>query len=133
MKFYKAPALTAVLVSLALLGCGHKSPSEVDRDIANAQSKAEQKDQDANARTADSVSAANGDARDQNKDSQHQIVVAEADGAKTKAEGDHKVALAKCESLSGLSHDSCKESADANYDAALASIKQSQTSHDPTR
>jgi hypothetical protein len=124
--------LTALAAALLLVsGCAPKPASEVNKDVDKAASQAQQKQADANASVADTVTAAKSDVRDQEKDSQHQIAGAEADAATVKAKGDHKVALTKCEGLTGSAHDACKARADADYDASIATIKQQKATHDP--
>jgi len=124
--------LTALAAALILVGgCGPKSATEVNKDVDKAASQAQKKQADANASVADTVTAAKSDVRDSEKDSQHQIAGAEADAATVKAKGDHKVALAKCEGLTGSANDACKARADADYDAAIAAIKQQKAAHDP--
>jgi hypothetical protein len=51
--------------------------------------------------------------------------------AMAKADGDHKVAMQQCMTLDGRAQAACKDTADADYDAAKANAKASRTAQQP--
>lgn len=119
------------MTGLALCGCNKaESPSDVRHDVAEATAEG-------NADVADARAEAQKDAIDAQTDvakavADHQVADAideahEADQVAAKgdakiqlaqAEAAHKVEIEKCEALAGDARRHCKDSADANLDAA---------------
>jgi hypothetical protein len=57
-----------------------------------------------------------------------------ADGynvAVAQADGDHKIAIQKCDALAGHEQKTCKDQADADYEAAKANAKAKQAGQQP--
>jgi hypothetical protein len=115
-----AIALTIILSA----GCDRpKSPDAVAKDVAAARQQASTEvansEKDASKDIGKAADKVDDKLTDLNnvaaKDSQN-IGIA-------KAEGDRKVRLAKCDALSGDAQKRCKESADADYNAAKANAK----------
>lgn len=90
-----------------------KSPDAAANDIAAARQTATKEVADAR--------------RDQQKDlssDAYEVAVARADG-------EHKVAIQKCDVLEGRDQKTCKDQADADYDAAKANAKATKVSQQP--
>jgi hypothetical protein len=103
------------VATLAVLaGCNNaKSPDTAAHDIAAA-------DQSASAKVADAQRDAQ---KDMSADA-YNVALAQADG-------DHKVAIQKCETLQGHDQQTCKDQADADYEAAKANAKAAKVSSQP--
>lgn len=97
-----------------------KSPGQVARDTAAAQTKAEQNVSAAEDRADKKVAEA--DARvDREQNAADRTFAEQAQKvAQTKAKGDYDTALAQCESLGGSHRSGCKSDAENAYDAAMA-------------
>jgi hypothetical protein len=117
--------ITSVAATLMLLtACNKaKSPDAVDKDVAAAQQKAATEV----AKSEDAASKDLGKAADKVDDKLVDLNNAAAkdayDLAVAKADGDRKVALANCQSASGDAQKTCKDLANAQYDAAKAEAK----------
>jgi hypothetical protein len=99
---------------VALSACNNaKSPDNEAKDLAAA-------NQSASNEVADAQRDAQTDA---SKDA-YSVAIAQADG-------DHKIALQKCEALQGHDQDSCKQQADADYEAAKANAKAAKVATTP--
>jgi hypothetical protein len=98
----------------ALSGCNNaKSPDAEARDLAAANQSA-----------SNQVADAQRDAQKDSSQDAYNVAIAQADG-------DHKIALQKCEALQGHDQDTCKQQADADYDAAKANAKAAKTATTP--
>ena len=118
-----------LLAFLCVAGCNRgKSPDQVAQDVQKAQQKADtettraqdsaQKDLNSAAeKVGDKLLALNNDAATD----AYKIAVAKADG-------DLRIALAQCGSLAGGAQKSCKDQADADYQAAKANAKSAEVS-----
>lgn len=123
-----------LLLSLtcALTACDRsKSTAEVAKDTSAAQQSAGDKVAAAQHQAAERVARARGDVREEQRDLNHVDAVESQKVAQTAAAGEHKVALARCEALSGSPQKSCKDQADADYEAAEARARQDRAASDP--
>jgi hypothetical protein len=122
MRTYLASSIAMTILMLA--GCNNaKSPDAVAKDVAAAQQKA----------STEVASSENDAAKDLDKAAgkvDDKLVAFNNDAAKdacniavAKADGDRKVALANCMAASGDAQKTCKDQADADYDAAKAAAK----------
>ena len=108
----------------SLQGCNNaKSPEAVASDVAVAEQKAEAKvsetRQDALQEADKAAEKANDKLTALNNTQatgDYQIMIAKADG-------DHQVSIEKCNVLQGAEQKSCKDRADADYDAAKKTAK----------
>ena len=124
--------LLALSVLLALSGCNRQhSAADVHKDTAAAEQKAAENTGEAEDKAEKRIASARGDVRDEQRDMQHTAAVENEKVADTQAEGAYKVALARCESLSGSTQKSCKDQADADYQAAKADAHQERAKSDP--
>jgi outer membrane murein-binding lipoprotein Lpp len=121
--------ITAGLIGAALLsGCNNaKSPDSVANDVAKAQQNAANNVADARKDAAKDDAKVAGKVDDQNKDLNNTEAKGAYDVALARADGVHKVSLAKCDVLSGDAQKGCKNQADADYDAAKANAKATET------
>jgi len=115
-------AIAATILLVA--GCNRaKSPDDVAKDVAAAEQKASTevaKSENESSKDLDKAADKVGDDlvkfnNDAAKDAYH-IAVAKADG-------DRKVALANCSASNGDAQKTCKDQADADYNAAKANAK----------
>ena len=121
-----------VATACALGGCDRpKSADQVEKDTAAAQQTATEKTAKAEQDAAAKVASARSDVRDEQRDLGHVNSVQGEKVADTAADGAHKIALARCESMAGAAQKSCKDQADADYEAAKAKAKQARADTDP--
>lgn len=118
--------LTSAIALTIVLGAGcdrPKSPDAVAKDVAAAQQKASTEvansEKDASKDIGKAADKVDNKLTDLNnvaaKDSEN-IAIAKADG-------DRKVELAKCAALAGDAQKRCKDTAEADYNAAKANAK----------
>jgi hypothetical protein len=124
------------IIGLAIMGlasgCNRaKSPETAANDIAAAKESASQEEAKARHDAAKDINSAqqqmqekSGDLAQSNAQASYEIAVAKADG-------DHKVAIQQCMTLDGKAQKACKETADADYDAAKANAKASRAAQQP--
>lgn len=125
-------ALAALAALLALSACERqKSAAEVHKDTAAAEQQAVDSTSKADDKAEQRIASARGDVRDEQRDLAHTAAAENEKVADTQADGAHKVALARCESLGGSAQKSCKNQADADYQAAKADAKQERAKTDP--
>jgi hypothetical protein len=99
---------------LMVAGCNNaKSPDTASKDIAAADNSA-----------AHEVADAKRDAQTDLSTDAYKVALAQADG-------DHKIAIQKCETLQGHDQQSCKDQADADYEAAKANAKATRVAQTP--
>ena len=121
-----------IATACALGGCDRpKSATEVEKDTTAAQQAATEKTAKAEQEATDKVASARSDVRDEQRDLGHVNAVQGEKVADTAADGAHKVALARCEAMGGTAQKSCKDQADADYEAAKAKAKQARADTDP--
>jgi ABC-type enterochelin transport system substrate-binding protein len=119
-------------VACGLTACNHsKSSAEVAKDTSAAQQTAGEKVAAAQQQAAVRIASARGDVREEQRDLNHVDAVESQKVAETAAAGEHKVALVRCEGLSGSPQKSCKDRADADYEAAEARARQDRAATDP--
>lgn len=119
-------------VACAVGGCDRpKSTDQVEKDTAAAEQTAAEKTAKAEQEAAGKVASARSDVRDEQRDLGHMSALQAEKIADTAADGAHTVALARCESMSGSTQKSCKDQADADYEAAKAKAKQARAETDP--
>lgn len=95
--------LMAGAFALSLGACNKaEDPAEVQADVAAAQAEADQ-----------GVAEAQADMNQSMMEGQEETALA-------RAEGDHQVAIEQCEALPAEQQKSCKDEADAAYEAAKA-------------
>jgi hypothetical protein len=121
------------LWAFALISACHtaKNAATVDQDVAAAQEKAAEKTQKAQESADAKIDSARTDLQSQERDAAHTSAVQTQKVADTEADGAHKVALAACEGLSGDPQKSCRDKADADYQAAQARAAQTRAVSDP--
>ena len=115
----------AIAMAMGLsAGCNKaKSPDAVANDVAAAQSKASAEVANKEDQASKDVGKAADKVGDKLTDLNN-VAAKDAESiAVAQADGDRKVALAKCSALSGDAQKSCKDQADADYDAAKANAK----------
>ncbi len=113
----------------AVAACdGSRSAADVAHDTASA----EQAAADNAAKVQQKADARIASARSEGRDEQRDLAHAEATQklADMQAEGDLKLALARCESLSGATQQSCRDQANADFDVAKAKANQLSASPD---
>jgi len=124
--------LLCAAAACALGGCDRpKGEAQVEKDTAAAQQAASEKNATAEREAADKVASARTDVRDEQRDLGHVNAVQGEKVAETAADGAHKIALARCEPMAGTAQKSCKDRADADYEAAKAKAKQARADSDP--
>jgi hypothetical protein len=128
-RFATVFAVGMLLGAALLAGCHHAKTTVVTQeDVAKAQADAQTEiDQarlEARKDLKNAVKQAGADSRN--------AAVARATGsfdiAMANADGDHKVAIEKCLTLPPETQQSCKDQADAQYQAAAASAKAARVS-----
>jgi hypothetical protein len=113
-----------VMTFIVVSGCNNaKSPEAVAKDVAAAEQKASTEvansEKDASkdlGKAADKVDDKLVDLNNTADKDAYNLAVAKADGTR-------KVALANCSAASGNAQKSCKDQADADYNAAVADAK----------
>ena len=127
------PVLTfALLAACVLNACDHaKSPDQVAKDTAAAETTATQDTAQVEQKAQDKVNSAQNVVRDEQAAEAHTRAVESEKVNDAEAEGTHKVALAECEKLSGESQKACKMQADTAYDTAIAQARQAKADTDP--
>jgi hypothetical protein len=126
-------ALTMTLLAVCVLnGCDRaKSPDQVAKDTAVAETNASEATAKAEETAGDKVNSAQTVVRDEQAAADHTRAVETEKVNEAQAEGDHKVALAQCERLSGEDQKACKAQADTAYQTAQALAKQAKADSDP--
>lgn len=95
--------LMAGAFAVSLGACNKaENPAETRADVADAQADA-----------TENVAEAQADANENVMESQEETALA-------KAEGEHKIATERCEAMPGDQQQTCKDEADATYEAAKA-------------
>jgi hypothetical protein len=118
--------LSAVIAASFLIAAGcndAKSPDAVSNDVAKAERKGAAdvaKSEDSAAKNLDSAA---GKVDDKLVDFSNQAAKDAYNVTVAKADAQLKVALARCEGMSGDAQKSCKDQANADYDAAKANAK----------
>lgn len=129
-----AASLIALGLAFGLTACDqHKSPAEVNHDVAKAEQKEAEKISEARSDAASTVSAANqdvaeaqhdarSDVNDAVSDANKDIAEARAKADKVAADQNYNVAEEKCKALPSDQIGPCKDRAKADRDAAKAQI-----------
>lgn len=126
------PVAAALLALTLVAACNSaKNAGQVDKDIASAQEKAAESTQKAEESADSKIAAARTDVQSEQRDAAHTSAVQTQKVADTQAEGARKVALAACEGLSGDQQKSCRDKAEADYEAAKARADQNRAVSDP--
>lgn len=130
---HRIPLLVVLLASACALGACDKpkTAAEASKDTAAAERAASEHDTKAEATAAEKVASARGDVRDEQRELAHVNAVQAEKVADTEAEGARKVALARCEVLTGAAQTSCKDKANADFEAAKARAQQVRATSDP--
>jgi TRAP-type C4-dicarboxylate transport system substrate-binding protein len=125
--------VTVALVATCMLNaCNQaKSPDQVARDTATAESKASDNTAKVEQSAGDKVNSAQTVVSDEKSAEAHTAAVEAEKVADTKAQGDYKVALAQCGSLGGDQQKACKAQADAALQLAQDQAKQARANSDP--
>jgi hypothetical protein len=121
--------LASILLCSGLFaGCHHAAAPVTEADVAKAQADAQKEVDDARIEARKDVKNA---LKQDGADSKN-VTVARVTGsfdvAMANADGDHKVAIEKCLLLAPDAQQSCKDQADAQYQAAAASAKAARVS-----
>ena len=121
------------LWAFALISACHtaKNSATVDQDVAAAQEKAAEKTQKAEESADSKIEMARTDLQSQERDTEHTSAVQTQKVSDAEADGAHKVALTACEGFSGDQQKSCRDKADADYQAAKARAAQMRAVSDP--
>jgi hypothetical protein len=123
-------SLSALALGAFMLAACHqaKSPDQVAAEVAKAQDKANTEVARAEQHADKDVGNAAGQVGDKLTDLNNDAATDAYKIAIAKADGNHKVALAQCDSMSGDAQKSCRNQADADYDAAKANAKAAEQS-----
>jgi len=119
------------IIGLAILalaaGCDRaKSPQAAANDIAAAKQSAAQEVADAHQEAAKGINSASKELQDKSGELADSNAKAAYDVAVARADGDHKIAIQECMTREGDRQKLCKDTADADYDAAKANAKASR-------
>jgi hypothetical protein len=123
--------IVAIAFTLAFAaGCDRaKSPDAVAKDVATAEQKASNEVAKSQDNASKDISKDADKVGDKLVDLNNTAATDAYHISLAKADGDRKVALAKCDSLSGDAQKSCKDQADADYNAAKANAKASEVAN----
>lgn len=122
MRMYLTSSIAMTI--LVLTGCNNaKSPDAVAKDVATAEQKASTEVANSEKDAAKDLDKAAGKVDDKLVDFNNAAAKDAYNMAVAKADGDRKIALANCSAASGDAQKTCKDQADADYDAAKASAK----------
>ena len=124
------PISMIVLSFFLVAGCNNaKSPDTVAKDVAVAEQKASTEVAETQKDASKDIGKAADKVDDKLADLNNTVASKAYDIAETKADGDRKVALAKCNALNGDAQKSCKDQADADYNAAKANAKAAEVAN----
>ncbi len=118
--------LTGTIAMAVLLAAGcdaAKSPDTVAKNVATAEQKAASDVASSEKDASKDIGKAAEKVDDKLSDLNNTAAKEAYDIALAKADGDRKVARAKCASMSGDAQKSCKDLADADYEAVKANAK----------
>jgi hypothetical protein len=118
--------LSAAIAASFLIaaGCNNaKSPDAVSNDVAKAEQKGAAEVAKSEDNAAKNLDSAAGKVDDKLVDFSNQAAKDAYNVTVAKADAQLKVALARCEGMSGDAQKSCKDQAQAEYDAAKANAK----------
>jgi hypothetical protein len=114
----------AIALTFLMAGCNNaKSPDTVAKDVASAEQKAATEVSSSEKDASKDLETAADKVDNKLVDFNNKAAKDGYDLAVAKADGDRKVALANCESLAGDAQKTCKDQADADYEAAKANAK----------
>jgi hypothetical protein len=122
--------LTSVIAMSVLMaaGCNNaKSPETVANNVASAEQKASTEVANSEKDANKDISKAADKVDDKLNDLNNTAAKESYDVTLAKADGERKIALAKCTALSGDAQKSCKDLADADYNAVKANAKAAET------
>jgi hypothetical protein len=122
--------LTALIICSGLVaGCHHAArPAATEEDVAKAQTESQKEVDDARLEARKDVKNAVKLAGADSKNVAFARVTGSFDVAMANADGDHKVAIEKCLLLAPDAQQPCKDQADVQYQAAVASAKAARVS-----
>lgn len=121
-----------LVAACVLGGCDRaKSPDQVAKDTAAAETSAQQETAKAEENAGAKVNSAQNVVKDEEAAAAHTRAVETEKVNEAQAEGDHKVALAQCEKLNGEDQKACKAQADTAFQTAQALAKQAKADSDP--
>jgi cytoskeletal protein RodZ len=125
--------LAGILWLIAFLAACHtaKNSAAVDQDIAAAQERAAENTQKARQSADSKIAFARADLRSEEREVAHTSAAQTQKVADTEAEGALQVALAACEGSSGEKQKSCRDRAQADYEAAKARAARARAANDP--
>ncbi len=119
----------AAAAILLMAGCNNpKSPESVANSVAKAEQKASTEVASSEQDASKNIGKAAEKVDDKLTDLNNTAAKESYDVALAKADGEHKVSLAKCTALSGDAQKSCKDQADADYNAVKADAKAAEVS-----
>jgi hypothetical protein len=118
----RALITSAIAVTILLMtGCNNaKSPDAVAKDVSSAEQKASTEVANSEKDASKDIGKAADKVDDKLVDLNNAAAKDSYNLALAKADGDRKVALANCSALGGDAQKSCKDQANADYDAAKA-------------
>jgi hypothetical protein len=121
---------TAIAVTVFLAaGCNNaKSPEAVSNNVSNAEQKASTEVANSEKDASTDIGKAADKVGDKLTNLNNTAAKEGYDVALAKADGDRKIAMAKCTALSGDAQKSCKDMADADYNAVKANAKAAEVS-----
>ena len=121
--------LTSIMLCSGLFaGCHHAAPPVTEEDVAKAQADAQKEVDQARLEARKDVKNAMKLAGADSRNAAVARVTGSFDLAMANADGDHKVAIEKCLLLAPEAQQQCKDQADAQYQAAVASAKAARVS-----
>jgi len=133
MHQHLAAVLVAFLAAAIVSGCHRaKSPAQADEDVATAREQAANKTEQAQQSAESKIAGARADVQSHLRDAEHVTAEQKTKVAETRAEGVRNVSLAACEGLGSDARQSCRDKAEADYQAAKARAERMRASIDPT-
>ena len=129
-EWIQLASTAAVVVILGFLGgCHQKAPPVATAaDVAAAQQEAQHEIEQAKIEARKDVKSETKIMGADSKDVARARVVGAFDIAMAHADGDHKVAIQKCMILEPAAQQPCKDSAEVDYQSAVAKAKADRTS-----
>jgi hypothetical protein len=115
--------MSLVLCAGLIAGCHHAAAPVTQADVAQAEADAQKEVDQARLEARKDVKNAMKQAGADSKNAAVARVTGSFDVAMANADGDHKVAIEKCLLLAPDAQQPCKDQAEAQYQAAVASAK----------
>jgi len=131
-KPYRRVLLVGLVAACLLNACYQsKTPDQVAKDTAQAESAATETTAKVEQNAGEKVTNSQNVVQDEQAADAHTRAIETEKVTDAQANGTHKVALAQCESLSGEAQKSCRVQADTAYNTAVAQARQVRADSDP--